>query len=580
MSEVTLESIQEKFMHTSPREGQLEAVKFIIDAFASGKKYVIIEAPTGAGKSVIGMTVAQFYNDVYYLTIQKLLQTQLVNEFGHKKDDPLVPLMGRNAYPCTIYERCGQRMLDNKTVSKKELKKLGVSWAGGEKEDIPGCDVGFCRTKLSSKKCLDCFTSDVENGGVKNGRLEVLPPNMKYSACPYFEQVAVAQKSRFVTMNYSSFLAQVHYAMRFGVRDLMICDEAHNIQSVIMDFVSVVLSDFKLKHYGIIIPELYEPKDYCEWLDEIDIISVLDRLIGVATGENDFKTADEMEDLKAKIQMFKVSITESDDEWICEYKRSTGNTKYNTVTLKPIFVRRHTNDLIFGCADRVLLMSATILNLDTFCDVHGIDRKDAASYRMRNRIPVNRRPIISIPTAEAKGGSKNMPNWMPKMMRRIDQLCDKHIDYRGIIHTHNFAIADYIKEHSKHSDRLLYQKNIPNKDILLAEHAESENGIILAPAMHEGLDLKGDLSRFQIICKVPFPNYFDDKQLSKRAEIDWDYILWLTALKLIQSTGRSVRGVDDWAITYVIDDSFLRFMNNAKHMIPPWFAEAVSKKEL
>ena len=114
---------------------------------------------------------------------------------------------------------------------------------------------------------------------------------------------------------------------------------------------------------------------------------------------------------------------------------------------------------------------------------------------------------------------------------------------------------------------------------MLDTHANRENSVIVAPAMHEGLDLFGDLSRIQIICKVPWPNFKDNKQLTRRMELDRYYYLWLTALKLIQSSGRSIRSDTDWAHTYVLDEVFDSFMEQAHAMIPIWFKEAVTYGE-
>ena len=130
-------------------------------------------------------------------------------------------------------------------------------------------------------------------------------------------------------------------------------------------------------------------------------------------------------------------------------------------------------------------------------------------------------------------------------------------------------------EKSRHRARFLYQRKFPTKEDMLQKHADSDNTIIVAPAMHEGLDLYGDLSRIQIICKVPWPNFMDNKQLTRRLELDRRYYLWLTALKLIQSSGRSIRSEDDWAHTYILDEVFNTFIQDAKGMIPGWFKDAV-----
>jgi Rad3-related DNA helicase len=109
----------------------------------------------------------------------------------------------------------------------------------------------------------------------------------------------------------------------------------------------------------------------------------------------------------------------------------------------------------------------------------------------------------------------------------------------------------------------------------LAAHDVAPNSIIIAPAMHEGLDLADDLSRFQIICKIPFPNFHQDKQLAVRMESDPVFYDWITALKLVQSAGRSVRSKTDWADTYILDGSFEWWFRKNKRLLPSWFTEAI-----
>ena len=105
----------------------------------------------------------------------------------------------------------------------------------------------------------------------------------------------------------------------------------------------------------------------------------------------------------------------------------------------------------------------------------------------------------------------------------------------------------------------------------MRQELEESIGIDLAL----GRDLKDDLSRFQIICKVPYPNANSDKQLKLRTKANWHYYLWLTALKLVQSYGRSVRSDTDHAQTYILDADFDKFVKMARKMLPAWFLGAI-----
>ena len=94
--------------------------------------------------------------------------------------------------------------------------------------------------------------------------------------------------------------------------------------------------------------------------------------------------------------------------------------------------------------------------------------------------------------------------------------------------------------------------------------------------MTEGVDLKGDLSRFQIICKVPYP-YLGDPIIRKRMAKNSKWYPMKTAMSIVQSCGRSVRTSDDTAITYILDSDWINFYNRNKDVFPKGFKETIVK---
>jgi Rad3-related DNA helicase len=50
----------------------------------------------------------------------------------------------------------------------------------------------------------------------------------------------------------------------------------------------------------------------------------------------------------------------------------------------------------------------------------------------------------------------------------------------------------------------------------------------------------------------------------------WWYPLQ-TAKTIVQSVGRSIRSVDDHAVTYILDSNWESFYRKNKHMFPPDF---------
>jgi Rad3-related DNA helicase len=92
--------------------------------------------------------------------------------------------------------------------------------------------------------------------------------------------------------------------------------------------------------------------------------------------------------------------------------------------------------------------------------------------------------------------------------------------------------------------------------------------------MSEGVDLKGDLSRFQIIMKIPYP-YLGDPLIKKRMNKWEGWYSLQTAKLIVQSSGRSIRSNDDAAVTYILDSDWTRFYGRNKSIFPTSFKECL-----
>ena len=559
--------VREFFPKEEFRDGQEKAIKFACDAFNSGKRIVVLECPTGGGKSTIGMTLANMANSSYYLTVTKILQDQLMSDFG--KD--VIELKGRGSYECDFYSRFGEKMVSGQAMTRSALNE--------KLNEYIDCNSGYCKSNAGRKdghKCSQCFMSNPALG-VPKGDLAQLPDGKKYSACSYYEQVFQAINGKNVCMNFYSFLYQTMMTKRFDApRELMIIDEAHATESVLLDVVSFMLSSDMLKDYGLLLPEYDNIADYIEWIENERVLNVIGLALENAKREENHRAEEDISRLIKKINQFFDSVGHI--EWVVQIEKHEyrGKRSMNAV-FKPVFVKSFIESLLFRFADKVLMMSATILDIDVFARSLGLNADDIAVYKMKNRFPVKNRPIYVKSCGNLTGGKAKMAEWMPAVVDTVDEICGRYSDHRGIIHTHNFAILDGLLEHCKPSvrSRFITQREVPDKKELLEKHSKIKGSIIIAPAMHEGVDLKDDLSRFQIIAKVPFPNFFDNKQLARRNDLDPTYTNWLTSLKMVQSYGRSIRSADDYADTYIIDGSFYGFQKRCQKMLPKWFLEAI-----
>ena len=92
--------------------------------------------------------------------------------------------------------------------------------------------------------------------------------------------------------------------------------------------------------------------------------------------------------------------------------------------------------------------------------------------------------------------------------------------------------------------------------------------------MCEGVDLKDDLSRFQIIVKVPSP-YLGDPLIRKRMNKWEKWYPLQTAKTIVQAAGRSIRSESDSATTYILDSDWDRFYNRNRYLFPQTFKKSL-----
>jgi Rad3-related DNA helicase len=76
------------------------------------------------------------------------------------------------------------------------------------------------------------------------------------------------------------------------------------------------------------------------------------------------------------------------------------------------------------------------------------------------------------------------------------------------------------------------------------------------------------------VVKVPYPDLSERRTVVK-LQRDSAWYDWQTALRLVQTYGRSVRSETDHAVTYVLDSNFMRFVDAHRDLFPAYFLEAL-----
>jgi Rad3-related DNA helicase len=249
------------------------------------------------------------------------------------------------------------------------------------------------------------------------------------------------------------------------------------------------------------------------------------------------------------------------------------------VELKPLDISGFCKNIFEKCA-KTLMMSATILDSKAFCRSLGLPHDEVKLIRIESDFPLQNRPIYPMSIAYLNFTNLQLLEVKTDIARAIDNLMTLHRNHKGVIHTTSYEQLNFIKEHISQTNRrrLLVTDPEIQRDEVITEHANSiKPTVLISPSLHTGLDLKDDLSRFQIITKVPYPNKGDRWTEAKR-KIDEDWYYWQTALKLVQGYGRSIRSKKDWAKTYVLDSAFGYFVKKNRNILPDWFTQAIKAK--
>lgn len=240
------------------------------------------------------------------------------------------------------------------------------------------------------------------------------------------------------------------------------------------------------------------------------------------------------------------------------------------ITFQPLFVYQYTNKYFFNLGDIIIIMSATILNPEKLAHDLGIGPRDYKYIAIEPQFGKDSNKIYNLAIANfetnMEESKKEVDIFWKHVIKKIDLILQNHKNEKGIIHGNTHEICKKIKQYSKYPNRIIIHSDNENPDNLdyrqqkVDEHCKSKEPTVLcSPSMAEGVDLKDDFSRFQILVKMPYPD-IGNEWISARMEADRRYFKTKTAITICQAIGRSVRNKNDWCITYTLDSRFKDYM--------------------
>lgn len=516
-----------------PRQIQVQTIDFILESFFNKKKrYCIVQAPTGTGKSFIAATIANHFaslgiqNKSYILTTQIILQAQYEKQFPEYAN-----ISSKNNYPCNIYDgsSCG--------------------------------DMKWAHSFMSVPKCSDCIYQQFLD---------------KFIQGP----VSIT--------NTAFFMSNVLYNQQLITkRKLVVIDEAHNLQQEIISHKSIELNfqylhkefGFKKQHW------INEDQNVFKWILDTfyfwaqakkeDLKNALENSkSGLSLSHRKIIELGKQHDYLEKIILGLNKAIDSFDprRWVTENKQED-----KTISITPLYAFDYSQDMIFQKGQHVLLMSGTILNKQSYCRNLGIPQDECEFISLNSPFPIQNRKIFFLNSGSMS--KKNIDQNINNVIITINKILQLHKGEKGIIHVSSHYMAKMIFDKLS-SGRLVIAEDFNNRDEMLNFHFENSQGtVLISPSLMQGIDLKDNLSRFQIIAKVPYPN-LGSKYISTKKDMVSDWYFYQTVKTIVQSYGRSIRSQIDYAITYILDSDFERLYKYNTKMFPKYFTEALSYGKL
>jgi len=169
---------------------------------------------------------------------------------------------------------------------------------------------------------------------------------------------------------------------------------------------------------------------------------------------------------------------------------------------------------------------------------------------------------------------------LPKIARVLVRLMAHHPEEKGLVHCHSYAIKAELERLLNDfgvGDRIRSHEKEDRDGQLAAWQRSDDPDVFLSVKMEEALDLEGDLCRWQLLCKAPYPNTRDTRVARRLEDGQWAWYYRTALQTVIQACGRVVRAPDDYGATYLGDDSLLDLFERARTDMPDWFAEQVDR---
>jgi len=246
-------------------------------------------------------------------------------------------------------------------------------------------------------------------------------------------------------------LNEANWVGRFSDYPIVIADEADVIEGLLTGFVELRISKSKLDILDLSPPQyrtstakngllswqqwaqgegknkvlkrLKELQSHVSSLDPNEEFSEIDAL-----AVREFKS---LESLASKLTMF---CDHMDESWIFQEYKNRRTENIDAWIFQPIWLTPELSQkYFFRHADKFVLMSATFPPKLILAEMIGCGTEDIDYIELPSTFPIANRPVLLDPVADMS--YKTFEDDLPRLLKKIEEILEKHPNERGLIHT-------------------------------------------------------------------------------------------------------------------------------------------------
>jgi ATP-dependent DNA helicase DinG len=478
----------------------------------SNVRFLGFSKPTGAGKTLAAMLMAKVTGRAAILTSSKGLQSQYTGDFN---DAGLVDIRGKSNYSCAGVP----------TLSCRFGPHEGCPYKGG---------VG----------------------------------------CTYETARDTAKAASIVVTNYSYWIRANERQKAIEIPDnpfkLLILDEGHKASEELARSIKTSLRETWLRTAGV----RYENQDELTYWQKLAFANIEHVNLELKAAILQLKRSggrklirDRVYELEELKESFERICQMQPDQWVCEIRQGTHGRIWEFDCVWP---GQWAERRLFQAIPKVVILSATLRPMAL--SMLGIAKKDYKFMEWPKVFPSHHTPIYFLPTV--KMNYQIDEEGLQKWVKRVDEIIQKRVGRKGIIHTVSFQRQKYLLAHSKHAKYFICNSNEAESelasDVVQRFKTSSAPSILVSPSFSTGWDFPGDECLWQIVTKVPYPDP-RSKVMQARTIRNPQYPSYLAMIDIVQAAGRGTRTALDRCEIFIIDSSFEYFWKLNRGLAPKWF---------